>query len=71
MSIALGIAALFAWWIGCALLAGRVAAAKGRSRTDWLLAAFLVGAVVLLILLLLSPRRFRLWRIGVDREQRR
>jgi MFS family permease len=45
------------FWLGQAVLAGRLADSKGRSLPVYLLAALLVGPLVLIIALLLRPPR--------------
>jgi hypothetical protein len=48
--------AMLAWWIGCAVLADRVAERKERIGGVYLFAGLIIGPVALLVALLL-PRR--------------
>ena len=49
--------ALIVFWIGPAILAGKVAERKGRSLALYMLAGLIVGPIVLLAALILPRRR--------------
>jgi hypothetical protein len=49
--------ALIVFWIGPAILAGKVAERKGRSLALYMLAGLLIGPIVLLAALILPRRR--------------